>query len=329
MKKSRLMLALAAGLVLAGMSTGMLAYLSAPGTHAQASRLPEAAAWMPASASFIAYLDVDSLLASPLPDEWLARQETLEETEKFRRATGMDPWNDFRALSISSRQGESGKIWGIALTGELDPEKLVSVMEEHRKLERSTYRDTTLYTFSTETKEDDESHALAFPGPATALFGSPEQVRTMLDVGAGSEPAAADGPLGRWLAELPLDETSFWCVASADAGFDRLMLPAQSDSPSPTVPPLQSFAISAQLAADINVLARGEASNPEAALKLADVARGFIALGSLQHQARPEVRAVLDSMRIEAFENRVEVSLSVPYETIRRLAVKSKEPEEK
>jgi hypothetical protein len=261
MKKSRLMLALAGGVVLAGMSTGILAYLSAPGANARASRLPEPAIWMPASASFIAYIDVASLLASPLSDAWVARQETLQETEKFRQATGMDPWNDFRALSISSRPGESGKLWGIALTGELDPEKLVSVMEEHRKLERSTYRDTTLYTFSTETREDGESHVLAFPGPATALFGSPEQVRTMLDVGAGREAAAADGPLGRWLL-----------------------------------------------------------SDPEAALKLAEVVRGFVALGSLQHQARPEVRAVLDSMQIEAFENRVEVSLSVPCETIGRLS---------
>jgi hypothetical protein len=326
MKKSRLMLALATGVILAGMSTGIFAYLSIPGTNARASQLPEAAAWMPASASFVAYLDVDSLLASPLSDEWMARQETLEETEKFREATGLDPWNDFRALSISSRMSEDGKLWGIALSGELDPERLVSVIEEHRRLERSTYQDTTLYTFNNETQEGKESHALAFPGPATALFGSPEQVRTMLDVGAGREPAASDGPLGRWLVELPLDET-FWCVGSADAGFDRLMLRAPSDSPS--VPPLQSFAISGQLAADINILARGEAADPEAALKLVDVVRGFVALGSLQHQARPEVGAVLDSIRIESIDNRVEASLSVPYDTIRRLASQSREPEEK
>ena len=73
--------------------------------------------------------------------------------------------------------------------------------------------------------------------------------------------------------------------------------------------------------------ARGRAADPESAQKLADVVRGFVALGSLQQQAKPEMQAVLDSVQIQILENTVEAYLVVPYETLRRLAQQEKEAE--
>ena len=74
--------------------------------------------------------------------------------------------------------------------------------------------------------------------------------------------------------------------------------------------------------------ARGKASDPEAARKLADVVRGFIALGSLQQEPPPEFQAILDSVQIEVLENKVLVSVAFPYETLRRLAAHHKEADQ-
>jgi hypothetical protein len=277
--------------------------------------------WMPASAGFIAYVDVDSLVSSPLREAWegsRSRSE-LEGMDTFRQATGMDPWNDFRALSLSARAEDGGRQWGVALSGDLDRERLISVIEEHETLARESHGDTTLYILSDKSKRSDEPHALAFPGPTIALFGTPEHVRTMLDTAAGREPSAEDGPLGSWLLDLPPSET-FWCAGSAEAGMNRLLSSAPPDAPS--IPPLRSFAVSGRLGPDVNVIARGDASDPDAALRLAEVIRGFVALTSLKNQGRPEYQTILDSVYIEAFDNRVEVSCSVPYETVTNLVSK-------
>lgn len=326
MRKSRWIAIAATVVVLAGLGMGVVAYLYAPGTSAQASVLPEAAAWMPASANFVAYLDLASLASSPLREEWESsthRQEAMDEVEEFREKTGINPWTDFQSLSISGREMEKGKkAWGVALNGELDPERLIAAVEEHETIERESHGDTTLYTFSKSKGTSHDLQALAFPSSTTALFGSPDYVRTMLDVGQGQEASAVDGVLKGWLNELPLDET-FWCVGSAKAGLNRLMVGRKGEATH--LPPLDSFAISGNLDQDVSMIARGRAADPESARKLADVVRGFVALGSLQQQQRPEIQTMLDSIHINIVDNTVVVSLAVPYETIRRLSQPTKE----
>jgi hypothetical protein len=147
----------------------------------------------------------------------------------------------------------------------------------------------------------------------------------MLDVGAGRLTSAIEGPLAGWINELPLDDT-FWCVGSSEVGFARFM--ARQSEDAPQIPPLQSFAVSGSLDSVISMTARGKASGPEDAQKLADVVRGFIALGSLQQQSEPEVQAIIDSVLIDVVENKVEISVEVPYETLRRLASRHKEADQ-
>jgi hypothetical protein len=328
MRKSRLIIVLAAVIIFVGLGIGILAYVSAPGTSAQASMLPDAAAWMPSSADFVAYFDLATFLSSPLREQWEEahlQERALSEVDEFREKTGMDPWTDFRALALSTRRTDDGGEWGLALTGELDPEALISAIEEKETLEQSVYHDTTLYVFEDTTTEHGQPQALAFPTASTALFGSPEYVQKMLDVGAGRLTSAIEGPLAGWVNELPLDGT-FWCVGSSEVGFARFM--ARQSEDAPQIPPLQSFAVTGSLDSVVSMIARGKASDPTAAQKLADVVRGFIALSSLQQQSLPEVQAVLDSILIEVVENKVEISVEIPYETLRRLASRHKEADQ-
>jgi hypothetical protein len=315
MKKSRWITVFAVGIVLAGLGMGLAAYFSVPGTSARASTLPDAAAWMPASANFVAYIDISSLLSSPLKQQWEQRKNIVKEVEEFREKTGMDPWADFRTLSFSAGQMGDAENWGLALTGDLDPEKLIAVIEKREQLERSSHGDVTLYLFE---KPDDtkspRAKALAFPSLSTALFGSPGYVRNMLDVGAGAQASVIEGPLAEWIDVLPLNET-FWCVGNAKE-FRRFVNEKEG---SPSIPPLQAFSVSGNLDADFSMIGRARTADADSARKLADVVRGFIALGSLQQQNRPELQAVLDSVQIDTLEANVEVVMSVPYETLRRL----------
>jgi len=317
----------ASGVVLGGLGLGALAYLCSSETEARASMLPETAAWMPASASFIFYLDLTSVQSSPLRDDWengRFNQDGWDDIEKFRQATGIDPWTDFYALAFSTSPGDEGAspLWGLALNGEIDPERLLSAIEQRHTLERSSHNQTPLYLFSSTAESDSDPMAFAFPGSTTLLFGSPQYVRPMLDVGAGQEPSSLDGPLATRIDELSLDET-FWCVGSGDGRLSRLI--ARGSSEAPPIPPLRSFVIWGRLGLDVTLTARGEASDAEAAVKMANVVRGLVALGSLRESDRPEIQAVLDSITVGALDNSVEVSLAVPYETLRRLALSAEQ----
>lgn len=327
MKKSRWIAITAAGIVLTGLGMGTWAYLSSPEANVQASVLPEAATWMPASANFVAHLDLVSIAASPIREEWASsphRQKALDEVEEFREKTGLDPWNDFKALSISTQRIEESQSWGLALIGNVDPERILSAIEDKEAIERDSYEDTTLYIFSHAEGDHKEDHALAFPSSSTVLFGPPEYVRTMLDVGASRRPSAVEGALAGWTEELAFND-AFWCVGSAKETLGDIMT-RRSES-SPQIPPLESFAVSGNLDSDFSMVARGRVADQESAQKLADVVRGFVALGSLQHQEKPEIQAILDSVQIQILGNTVEVYLSIPYETLRRLVHQEKEAE--
>jgi len=99
------------------------------------------------------------------------------------------------------------------------------------------------------------------------------------------------------------------------------MLPPGSE-----IPPIRSVALSGRLEADAALRARGLAANADSALKLAEVVRGFVALGGLHQAGNPDVGAILDSIQIDQYENSVEVSLNVPYETLERLSQRAETP---
>ncbi|MEE9180250.1 MAG: hypothetical protein V3U22_05080, partial [Vicinamibacteria bacterium] len=162
-----------------------------------------------------------------------------------------------------------------------------------------------------------ERHAMAFPNRDIGLFGTPDHVRAMLDAGQGGEPPAGEGALlARWSDEIIQQET-FWILGSIDAV--RTMASERTEGMQ--LPPLQSFALSGRVGTDLKMTARGVTDDSESATKLADMARGLVAMGSMNQQnSSPEILAILDSVQVQALDNRVEVSLAVPFETLRRLS---------
>ena len=87
------------------------------------------------------------------------------------------------------------------------------------------------------------------------------------------------------------------------------------------LPPLQIFALSGRVGTDIKMTARGVTDDNESATKLADMARGLVAMGSMNQQnSSPEILAILDSVQVQALDNRVEVSLAIPFEMLRTLS---------
>ena len=333
MKKSRWILTLAAGAVVAGLGIGAVAYLGASGVEAQSPGLPATMAWLPADASVVGHVDLTSLFASPLREKWekqIDAQESRDELDDFREATGLDPFTDlyrasFAVVTTDTGSGEarggspSAESWGISIQGAFDAGTLIDKLEVVADVEVEDYYGTTIY-YPTPHDDQDAEHvsvsektAFAFADSDTIVVGDRDYIRQMLDTGQGRA-SSAGAALNQSWGEGTFANDTFWIAAAPENGFDS-MLPAGGE-----IPPIHSLAFSGRLDADISLRARGLAADLESAIKLADMVRGFVALGSLRQGENPDIGAILSSIQIDQFDNEVDVSLTVPYETLERLS---------
>ncbi|GMR23060.1 MAG: hypothetical protein BMS9Abin37_1455 [Acidobacteriota bacterium] len=336
MKKSRWILTLAVGVVVSGLSVGAVAYLGASGVEAQSPDLPATMAWLPANASVIGHVDLSSLFNSPLREKWeeqIDAEESRDELDEFREATGLDPFSDlyrasFAVVTSNTRDGSpSAESWGISIQGAFDAGSLINKLEAVADIEVEDYQGTTIY-YPTPHEDQDTEHvgvsektAFAFADSDTIVVGDRDYIRQMLDTGHGRAGSAAPALNQSWGEGTFVNDT-FWVAAAPENGFAG-MLPEGGE-----IPPIHSLAFSGRLDADIALRARGLAADLASAIKLADVVRGFVALGSLQQGKNPDIGAILSSIQIDQFDNEVNVSLTVPYETLERLSQQQAEETE-
>jgi hypothetical protein len=295
--------------------------------------LPEPASWVPATARFIAYVDLASLLSSPSfkgLESYVARQISSDELESFRALTGMDPWRDFHVLCFfieDAPEGERTKeLWGVAISGAFDVERVLESMDERLHLERRKYRETPIYVIldaPARTALGEGPHALAFPDGSTALLGPLASVERMLDAALGFEPSSGESPLKSGLDEISTGE-AFWAVGAGQRGLEEgLRLPHAAGN---EIPSLLSYAISLRTGTEIRIRAWAEAKSSEDANALADLLRGVLALGAMSPLSTSPGPA-LESVEIEAVDDRLEASFEIDGRDVRRWLLGSERPE--
>jgi hypothetical protein len=203
----------------------------------------------------------------------------------------------------------------LSLEGAFDAEAAAKkLLEDEPGLPVEDYQGTTLYRFGKASRESAEA-AMAVTGPTSALFGHPVYLREMLDAGHGRKPSAAGVVEGWGFGSFA--EESFW-IAGQPSKTLNAMVGRGSE-----VPPLQSFALSGRLATELSLRLRGKAPDAASAQKLADVVRGLVALGRLQmgsSSSSPELGTIANSIQVELQAEQIDVSLTVPYDTIRKLS---------
>ncbi len=292
-----------------------------PASSVGGTGLPEPGTWVPPTARFVAFVDVATLLSSPALqglEALIGRQISPAQIESFRELTGMDPWRDFQALSFFTgvaSEGEEGarELWGVAIAGGFDPERILDSMEQRIRVERHEHRETPLYVFCPGGgARDGEPHALAFPDGGTALFGPAESVRLMLDVGLGFGPSSSRDGLQADLDELfGCDALCIVGVGSAGLGTRVPTLEEGTE-----VPAIRSYAFSLRTGTGIRVRGWAETESSEAASELSDLVRGAIALGALSPESARGAPA-FESVEVETIDDRIEVSFEVDGRAVR------------
>jgi len=284
--------------------------------------LPDPAPWVPATANLIVYIDWSALLASPPlrgVESSLIETESWAELEEFRELTGMDPLHDVWAMVYFTTPGQdAGSQWGIACYGAFDPERVIESIEARGRIARRQHRETTLHlvpAFGPRLGKAEGDQVLSFPDGSTALFGSEAQVRAMLDTGFGFAPAASEeGELAGALTALTTAET-FWAVGKGGGELPSAV--GGEVSGLSKIPALVSFSLSARFGSRVRVRARAETLDAEAATRLAELVRGFVAMAALQAQADESLQTLFETLEVETVDELVEISFEVDGDTVR------------
>ena len=300
-RRTRVFLFAAAGVLIASVTTGLVAWA----TRVSAAAATDELAYVPTTALMVAYADVRGLMNSPFHDRLrqLQRTNPAPGSDDLEAQTGIRFDTDIDDVLVASSgvdapQERVDRSLLIA-RGRFDVARIESVMRS-RGGQIDQYRGKRIVTLTNTTNDA----ALAFAEPGVLLFGPQASVRGALDAKAGA--AAAIGSNREFMTLVnDVSDGTAWSVAKLDDASGRAPFPPALMN---QLPPINWFAASGRVDTGLHGRLRAEARDIQAAESLRDVIQGFLALARLQGARDPAYRSMLDSVALTA--NGTSVSLS-------------------
>lgn len=293
-KRTRVFLLLAAGVVVAGLGTGFVAWsMGVPVFAAFGSNSPGELAYVPDNVQMVAYADVRQVMSSSFRDKLQQLQRDNAATpDGLEARTGINLATDIdRVVAASSAGGDTLRADRplIVALGRFNEVKIEGLMRD-QGAQVEQYRGKRLVVIKDETHDA----ALVFPEAGVVLFGSGAAVRRALDTKAGAAGNITGNKEFMDLVDGVVEGTA-WTVAKVDTLTGRTPLPAEVAK---QLPPINWLAASGRVDGDLHLLVRAETRDEEAARNLRDVIRGFMALARIQGSRAPELKGMLDSAEL-------------------------------
>jgi len=308
-KQTRLFVAVASGILVVGLGTGLVA--AYVGGFQNLTIIggdgPDELVYVPADARFVAYANVRDVMDSEVRHKLTALQPgTANPPEQFKEHTGIDLETDIDYIVASASEMSdptAGEPPLVLARGRFDQVRIEGlVLEQGGTVE--DYKGSRLLV------QEEKKLAVAFLEPGLVAVGGPAAVRASIDTKAAASSVRNNSEVMRLVRDI--DDGDAWVVARFDA-LTGGKLPAEVAS---QLPPINWFSargfVDSGLQGQLRVETRDEAS----AQNLQEVIRGFMALGRLQSGQHPEVTEFLNSVQLSGDGKTVSLSFSLPSEMI-------------
>ena len=312
-KKTRLFLMIAAGVLVVGLGTGLVAsYMGLPAFALGGADGPDELHYVPANARVIAYANVRDVMNSELRQKVRQIRPDGDRHDDFKNATGIDIENDIDEVVASLSDGSAEHEDALVIArGRFDQVRIEGFIREKGGV-ASEYGGARLLTHAARRGEGRREVALAFIEPGLVAFGTGREVRQAIDRkrGSGQDITTNDEVMG---LVRDIDDGNAWAVGRFDAIARRARLPREVEN---QMPAINWFAASGHVNGGIRGLLRAEARDDASAQNLRDVVRGFVALAKLQGGAKPELATILDSLQLGGEGKTVSLTFALPSEVI-------------
>ena len=311
-KKTRLFLLVAAGVLVAGLGTGLLAsYMGLQTLSFIGTDGPAELAYMPADARLVAYADVRAVMNSEFRQRVRDLSPRDGQGDDIQERTGIDIESDIDHVVVASLAGGEGTQRPLAAArGRFDEVRIEALVRE-RGAQVEDYNGERLLVM---TEEDGGSVALSFVEPGLVLFGETAAVRLSIDTKAGTANVTDNTELMALVRDV--EDGTAWAVGRFDAIAANRIPQGVADQ----LPAINLFAASGHINGGIQAMLRAETRDDAAAQNLRDVVRGFIALARLQVGSNEQLGALLNSVQLAGDGRTVALSVTIPADALNLIA---------
>jgi hypothetical protein len=309
--KTRYFVLTAAGILTAGLTTGLVAsYMGGLPVALSHQAGPDDLAFVPPDAIAVGYANVQEVMASELRQRLRRLQDANPDSpdrHDFEEKTGVNVERDIDAVVGALLPAATGARDGNPLVlarGRFDQVRIEGMARDHGG-EVSDYEGVRVIAHT----GDEKTMALGFLAPGVVAVGSIESVKGAIDAKRSGRNVMSNTEIMRLVGEL--DGNNAWAVGRFDAMASTTGLPGDLQQKMPT---LSWFSAAGHLNGGITGTFKAEAKDDEAAKNLRDMMRGVVAMVRLQSDSKPEMRAFVDSLQLGGEGKTVAVGFSVPAE---------------
>lgn len=322
-KKTRLFLAVASGILVLGLGTGLVA--AYVGGFQNLTLIggdgPAELAYLPADSRVVAYADIRDVMNSEVRRKLSAFQQGANDgAADFKEKTGIDLETDIDyVVASASGMGEPshGEPPLVLAKGRFDAVRIEGLIRDQGGVVED-YKGSRLLV------SDEKKLAIVFLEPGLVAIGNADAVRKSIDTKAGGSSVKTNDEVMRLVRDI--DDGDAWVVAR----FDALTGGRLPDAVASQLPPINWFSARGFVNSGVEGQLRVETRDEAAAKNLQDVIRGFMALGRLQTGQHPEVAEFLNSVQLSGDGKNVSLSFSLPPEMIDALgALRAQRPRQR
>ena len=309
-RRTRLFVVIAAGILVAGLGTGLLAsYMNLQTLTLIGGNGPAEFAYVPADARVLGFANVRTVMDSEVRRKLMELHPGADSADRFQERTGINITQDLdsvvAALTPEVNEGQGPPL--VLARGRFDQVRLEGFAREEGGVVED-YRGMRLITH--------DDFAVAFVEPGLVVLGNPAAVRRAVDTKlAGTGSITGNDELMRLVKQV--DDGTVWGVARFDA-LAGMHIPSEVKD---RLPAISWFSIKGLVNAGIDGLISAEARDDQAAQDLRQVVQGFVALGRMQAGPNhPEIADFINSIQLTGQGRTVSLSFSLPASMIDTLS---------
>lgn len=305
-KRTRQFVFVAAGILVIGLGTGLVAsYMGFQNIVLVGRDGPAELAYIPADARAVAYANVREVMDSELRKKVMQfHPGSGTDADRFQQETGIDIQTDVDEVVLTLSGDATAQRPLLIARGRFNNTQIEGLARQHGSVVED-YKGRRFLA------HPNAEVAIAFVEPGIVAVGTPAAVRRAIDAKDDGNNVRKNDDVMRLVRNV--DDGNAWSVAQFEAITGGPQLPPEIAS---QLPPITWVSASGYVNGGVRGTVRVEARDDAAATDLREVLQGFIALARLQVGRRPEFADLLNSLQLGGTGNTVSLGFAVPSELI-------------
>jgi hypothetical protein len=303
-KHTRLFIAVAVSVLVAGLGTGLIAsYMGFQGLAVISGSGPDELAYVPVDAKLLGFTNVREVMNSELRQKFRELHPEAGSGDGLETQTGINIETDIDHVVVAIFGAGTNPRPLVLARGRFNETRIEGLIREKGGTAED-YKGKRLLVVA---GGDGPGGMLTFAEPGLAIFGDAAAVKQAIDTHAGGDNVTDNPDLMGLVRDV--DDANAWAVGRFDA---LTMDPRLPRNVLEQLPPINTFAASGHINGGVRATLRVEARDDAAAQDLREVVRGFIALARLQTGRNQQMTTLLNSVELAGDGTTVALSLTIP-----------------